>query len=128
MIKRLNLIKTLQFQQGDKSYSLSIRSVLPLVDNMTKQQKVRLSVSDAVKPLANSIGTLEWKGQQTYISSRYIVQRNGQLGLFIAQDGKAIFHPLKQAIEGQASPVNLSPKTLVITNKLLILNNKDVLN
>lgn len=128
VVKQLTSIKELSFLQGGASYSTIIRAVLPIVDRETMQQTIRLSLSGNAKPFANSIGVLQWEGLQAYISSRYVVQRGGRLGVFIAQDNRAIFHPLKQAIEGQMSPINLSAKTLVIINKLLILNDDDVLD
>ncbi len=120
-------INTIYFKQGNNTFPLSMRVIMPKVDSQTKQQIIRLNVIGNKKPVANSIGFLEWNGHQANIPSQYIVQRNGQLGLFVAEAGSAVFKPLNKAIEGQISPVNLSPDTLVITNKLLNLKNKDAI-
>jgi len=121
-IKRL---KNIVFTQNKQSYPVTIRTVLPLVDDATKQNIIRLSFNGLDLPLANSLGSLQWTGQQALLPSQYVVQRKGQLGFFAAESGKAIFKPLTQAIEGQNTPIYISSKTLVITNKLLILNNND---
>ncbi len=128
LVTTLKDINNIKFKQNNVHYAVSIRAVMPMVDRMTKQQMIRLTINHAKKPLANSMGKIQWQGQQAYLPSQYIVQRNGELGLFIAESNKAIFKPLEQAIEGQNSPINLSPNTLVITNKLLLLKDKDLIN
>lgn len=124
----LNKVNHIVFNQNQINYPLIIRAALPNIDSQTKQQNIRLAFKQKSVPLPNSIGHIEWNSQQRYIPSQYLVTREGQLGIFIEQDGKAIFHHLKDAIEGQNSPINLSSNTLVITNKLLILNNNDKIN
>jgi len=125
---KLSLVKNINFIQNKQSYPISIRTHLPLVDETTKQHTVRLSINGLDFPFANSLGSVVWQGKQAILPSRYVVQRHGQLGFFTKQSGEAIFKPLKQAIEGQNTPINNSLNTLIITNKLLILNNKDSVN
>jgi len=120
-------IKNIIFTQNKQSYPVSIRTVLPLVDEASKQNIIRLSFNGLDLPLANSLGSLQWTGQQALLPSQYVVQRKGQLGFFAAESGMAIFKPLTRAIEGQNTPIYTSSKTLVITNKLLILNNNDII-
>lgn len=118
----------ISFVQGSQAYPVNIRVKIPMVDSQTKQQAIRLTLLNPSKPLSGSSGIIQWHDTQAHLSSRYVVQREQQLGVFIALSGKAIFKPLTQAIEGQNSPIDLSPNTLIITNKLLILNNNDSIN
>ncbi len=113
------------FQQGKHTFPVKIRAALPQADKQSKQHVLRLSLASEHTPLANSLGVVQWVGKQRFIPKRYIVQRNNQLGVFIAEGKYARFKPLNAAIEGQDSPVNLSPNTLIITNKLLILKDMD---
>lgn len=121
-IKASNGIK---FLQNSKNYSIQPRSFLPQVDTLSKQQIIRFSINGSGFPLAQSIGQITWNDPKLFIPSKYIVQRNGQLGIFIAQNNQAHFHALSHAIEGQNTHVNLSGNTLIIIDKLLLLNDKD---
>ena len=101
------------FQHNEQTYPLSIRSVIPLLDNRARTQQVRLSFTDK-KALSGSSGRLNWLDDTGRLPSRFIVSRNGQLGLMSVIDGKARFVVLPDAIEGQAVTVDLPMDSQII--------------
>lgn len=101
------------FQHNEQAYPLSIRSVIPLLDNRARTQQVRLSFADK-KALSGSSGRLNWLDDTGRLPSRFIVSRNGQLGLMSVMDGKARFVVLPDAIEGQAVTVDMPMDSQII--------------
>jgi hypothetical protein len=53
-----------------------------------------------------------------------MVQRNGELGIFLYEDGNAIFFKLPEASEGNPALVELAPDTTVISQGQYRLQDK----
>jgi hypothetical protein len=56
-----------------------------------------------------------WREAQPHLPAELLVQRAGRLGVFVAEGGKARFHPLPQAQEGRPAPLDLPPEARIAT-------------
>jgi hypothetical protein len=60
-------------------------------------------------------GELVWEVGKGMLPSNLISRRNGVLGVFLLDAGKALFEPLPGAQEGRPARVNLPDSSRVIT-------------
>ncbi len=111
----------LNFVSNDIKLNTKVRTIIRLIDEDTRTQEVRLSLpNDSTLPAGLS-GRIEWVSKEKKLPAEYIVRRQGQLGVLLAEDivegiAKAKFYPLASALEGQATEINLPRKSQVITN------------
>ena len=105
---------SLKFIVGDQAYRVKIRAIIQQVNTSTRTQEVRLSISKKAKLAVGLSGRLEWKDKTKKLPPEYIMRRDGSLGLMIVKNHKAYFHPLADAIEGQAASTHLPTNTQVI--------------
>ncbi len=124
-IKQIKQAADIHFEDNSIRYDLTLRKVLPVIDPASKQQLVRLSVNADTKPAGGSFGLVRFTPKQQYLPSKYIQKREGQLGIFTLNDGKAIFHPIDNAEEGQAIKINLPDSTQIITTNLKTLKHME---
>jgi RND family efflux transporter MFP subunit len=101
------------FEYQDRRVPARLRRLLPVVDSITRSREARLSI-DADGLPAGAAGRLVWQAPQPAVPAEYLVRRQGRLGLFLLQDGKAHFHVLPDALEGQPAGVSLPATRLVI--------------
>ena len=66
-----------------------------------------------------------WLVSHRSIPAEYLLRRNGRLGIFLFDDGKARFVPLDAALEGQPAVVDLPAETLLIDQGRESLNEGD---
>lgn len=99
----------------NEDYPVAIERRTPVIDPVSRTQQVRLSFMDRRAPVGAS-GRLVWHGTDPGIPASLLVQRGDTLGIFIARDGKAVFHPLPGAREGRPATVDLPPDTPVVTD------------
>ncbi len=109
----------LKFIAGDKQFKTVVRSIIQTVDEATRTQEVRLSLPKATKIAAGMSGRIIWRSKDLLIPAEYILRRNNQLGVMLAEDiiegvGKAKFHPLINANEGQAVKADLPENSAII--------------
>ena len=119
-IKNLTGTTGLQFVTGDRRLKAEIRSIIQTIDQTSRTQEVRLSVSTTDSIPAGLSGRIEWSDQNKKLPTEYIQRRNGNLGVMVAEDivegtGKARFVALKNAIEGQPADIDLPANTAIIT-------------
>lgn len=99
----------------DKEYPVALARRIPVIDPVSRTQQVRLAFVDGTAPVGAS-GRLVWHGREPGIPAGFLVQRGDMLGIFIARDGRAVFHPLRRAQEGRPAMVDLAPDTRVVTD------------
>jgi RND family efflux transporter MFP subunit len=97
--------------QGE--YPLRLRRVLPVVESRGRNREVRFRF-DTDSALPGSTGRLSWRSSSPHIPADIPVRRGDRLGIFLARDGKARFHPLPDALEGQPAAINLPPASRIV--------------
>ena len=121
----LRSASTLLFKNRSESYPLQLRSVLPVIDARKRTQEVRLTFSDA-KALVGTSGELVWKNKQAHVPAEMLVQRNGQLGIFIVNGNNlAKFMVIDDAAEGRPAQVDFSLNTRIVTKGRFRLQDGD---
>ncbi len=96
------------FTTPSTQYPVKVRRIIPLQDPRQRTQEVRLTFQ-AEKAIAGSAGRLVWQHAQPHIPASLLIRRDGQLGLFVAREGKAHFIKLPEAQDGRAVPVAQLP-------------------
>ena len=119
-VTKLSNSTDLQFITGDRRIKAKIRSVIQTIDQTSRTQEIRLSVTTAGSIAAGLSGRIEWSDGNKKLPTEYIQRRNANLGVMIAEDivegtGKARFIALKNAIEGQPADIELPANTAIIT-------------
>jgi RND family efflux transporter MFP subunit len=124
----LRSASTLIFKNRSETYPLQLRSVLPVVDARKRTQEVRLTFSDD-KALVGTSGELVWKNTQAHVPAEMLVQRNGQLGIFIVNGNNlAKFMVIDDAAEGRPVQVDFSLNTKIVTKGRFRLQDGDAVN
>ena len=101
------------FEFRGKRYPVKLRTTIPLLEESTGTSEVRFRFTEDT-PLPGTAGRLVWiRGDRT-IPTDYLVRRDGQLGVFIVEDGKARFSPVEDALEGSPATLELPASTLLI--------------
>jgi len=116
------------FQSRADSFPVKLRSILPLVNTKERTQEIRLEFVDQ-KALVGVAGELVWKNQQAHVPADLLVQRNGQLGVFVVgKNNQAKFMTLQDAVEGRPALVDFSMATRIVTKGRFKLQDGDELS
>ena len=118
--------KNHQFVFNNKSYALQVEFILPVLDSATRNHIARLKFVDE-HAITGSIGKVKWQDAIPSIPSSYIVLRNKQLGILIAEDNKARFVEIDNAREGQPASFELDDETQIITKGRFNVRDGDIL-
>lgn len=105
---QLSSNSSLIFTTPSTQYPVKVRRVLPMQDPRQRTQEVRLTFSTG-RAIVGTAGRLVWQHAQPHIPASLLVRRDGQLGLFVAREGKAHFITLPEAQEGRALPISQLP-------------------
>ncbi|GAB4352861.1 MAG: efflux RND transporter periplasmic adaptor subunit [Gammaproteobacteria bacterium] len=105
-LESLKAADSIRFQENGIGHPLKIRAVVPVRDPRARTQEVRLLFTRTVAP-PGAAGRVVWRHNRPFVAPDLVVQRGGALGLFLAEEGQARFHPLPGAQEGRPAPVDL---------------------
>ena len=112
--------ENLEFVFQGRSYPVSIRTVLSVIDPVTQSRHMRLTFTGP-NALPGSNGRLQWNLSGYIVSPSLLVTRNQEQGIFVVDDSNAAaqvarFHPITGARQGQPATVDLNPDTLIVTD------------
>lgn len=126
-IVALRTLPVIEFVSNNQKYTATLRSVIQRVDETTRTQEVRLSLSDNVVLPSGLSGRVQWSDSKPQIPPEYILRSNSNensnngtnLGIMVAEDNKegiakAKFISLDNATEGQPAFTDLPNDTLII--------------
>lgn len=103
------------FVWNGQSFPLSIRALLPVVNERTRTREARLTFKGSSAP-AGAAGRLQWQTGNPQLPPEYVVRRGDSLGVFLVDGDRARFHPLPRALEGQPVAVGLPEDTLIVVD------------
>lgn len=112
--------KQIVFDAAGKRLPVSVRSVVPLVNTLSRNQEVRLSFLESATT-AGTAGRILWRDPQPYLPAELVVRRQQGLGVFLDQNGIARFVPLPQAQEGRPVRVDLPGNSQIIVEGRYLL-------
>lgn len=120
-VKKLKESPSLEFVAGDTKLKAIVRSIIQTIDETTRTQEVRLSLPENTRIATGLSGRLVWSNKAKRLPAEFLIRRNNQLGVMVAEDivegiGKGKFIPLANAHEGQPADITL-PKNTAIINK-----------
>jgi len=98
--------------QGD-SWPARLLRISPVINTERRSRTVRLGFSGDAPDVGRS-GELRWSQSNGLLPTSLLVRRNGQLGIFVANNGQAVFTPLPNAQEGRPVSIDLPPDTPVV--------------
>ncbi|MGK0297108.1 MAG: RND family efflux transporter MFP subunit [Gammaproteobacteria bacterium] len=122
-MSQLLVTNELYFSNTEEKFPVVIRTVLPVINHETRNQEVRLLFSEK-RAITGASGKLFWVDARPHISAKFLVERDGKLGIFLDEDGIATFHIIPNAQPGRGSPVNLPDNTRIIIDGHYSLRDK----
>ena len=104
---------------GDTKLKATVRSIIQTIDEATRTQEVRLSLPENTNIATGLSGRLVWSNKAKRLPAEFLIRRNNQLGVMVAEEivnniGKGKFIPLANAHEGQPADIMLPKNTAVI--------------
>jgi RND family efflux transporter MFP subunit len=105
---------TLSFESRGQSWSVELLRLSPVIERQGRTRKARFAFTDDAPAVGRS-GELVWQVGEGMLPANLISRRNGVLGVFLLDEGKARFTPLPAAQEGRPAIVDLPASSRVIT-------------
>ncbi|MCG8536990.1 MAG: efflux RND transporter periplasmic adaptor subunit [Pseudomonadales bacterium] len=115
-LAQLKNAKSIYFETDDR-YSVRVMRLGGVVNTQTRNQEIRLRFEDQ-QPAPGAAGKLIWQDARFFVPAQYVVTRQGELGVFLARNGKAQFHALQGATPGRPALITLSGDEQIITSNL----------
>ena len=109
----LNRAETIQFL-ASQAYPVELRAITHAIGSLTRTRAARLRFIDQ-SPLPGTPGRLRWSDARPGLPSEYLSERQGQLGVFIAERNIVKFIALPHAQEGRAVAVDFPLSTQIVT-------------
>ncbi len=117
--QQLHKNRELTFVMGEKQYPLQLHTLLPMLHPQQRTQQARLDFIDT-PALVGASGRLQWRDHRPSLPASYLQRRGGEMGVFILQQGEAVFTPLPGAQEGRAVNIEQLPlSTELVLDKTL---------
>ena len=101
------------FEHAGTKYPVELRTVMPAINTETRNREVRLLFKDE-PALPGAAGKLLWRDNRAHIPGEFLVNRNGELGVFSIEDNVAHFISIPSAQAGRASPTTLPVNTPLV--------------
>lgn len=105
----------IEFHTPDGVYALRLKRISPALSAMSRTQEARLGFVKEV-PRPGASGQIRWQSATPHLPADLLVTRNGRLGVFVLEDGRARFLALDGAQEGRPTPIDLPAGTMLITD------------
>ena len=104
----------IRFESRGQSWPVKLLRLSPVIAVQGRTRQARFTFT-ASAPAVGRSGELVWKVGNGMLPSNLISRRNGVLGVFLLDSGKARFEPLPGAQEGRPAAVDFPSSTHVIT-------------
>ncbi|NNE59466.1 MAG: efflux RND transporter periplasmic adaptor subunit [Woeseia sp.] len=117
----------LRFESQGSAFPVTVSRLSPIVETDSRIQRGRFRFVEATAPIGAS-GEVVWRDAAGLLPITLIVQRDQQLGVFVADGQKARFMALPMAQEGRPARANLPPDTLLVVRGQSRLQDGDELS
>ena len=104
----------IRFESRGQNWSVKLLRLSPVIDVQGRTRQARFAFTGTAPAVGRS-GELVWKVGEGMLPSNLISRRNGVLGVFLLDSGKARFKPLPGAQEGRPASVDLPSTTRIVT-------------
>ena len=104
----------IHFVSRGQRWPVALLRLSPVIDSQGRTRQARFSFPDDAPAVGRS-GEVVWQVGAGMLPSNLISRRNGVLGVFLLDAGKARFEPLPGAQEGRPARVSLPASSRVIT-------------
>lgn len=111
-LEALRRARKWQLVAGDTVVPLTVKRVSALVNPAEQTREVIFAASAALSP--GVAGEVRWESPETYLPPTFVQQREGRLGAFVDEGGKAVFRVLPNAQAGRPVAVDWPIETSVI--------------
>lgn len=126
-VAQLENAGALRFEHDGARYDVTLRAITQAFNAETRNLEARL-LFGAERPLPGASGSLVWRDARAHIPAELLTRRDGELGVFIAEQGRARFYPAPAAQAGRANPVALPPDATLVVEGHFSLKNGDLID
>lgn len=117
----------LYFESNGNHYPVEINNLVEALNSTTRNREARLNfVNESALP--GSSGKIYWSDPRPHLPPDYAVERDGNLGFFVAEGQRARFQILQGAQQGRSNPVYLPLSTQVIVEGYAGLSDGDIIS
>jgi RND family efflux transporter MFP subunit len=117
----LSHTQAIRFEGDGGTRSATLVRVSPAIDRQARTVEARLRfAADGLPPGAQ--GRILWRDTRPHLPAALVVRREGRLGVFVINGGRAHFTPLANAQEGRPVAVDLPPSARVVVKGQLLLH------
>lgn len=102
------------FENAGQHHEVKLLRISPAINRESRSIEARFAFIGE-PPAVGSEGRLVWRDAQPHLPADLLVRRDGRLGVFVAEGGKARFHALPQAQEGRPALLDLPADTRIVT-------------
>ena len=103
-----------RFVSRGQAWSIKLLRLSPVIESERRSQRARFAFSGDAPAVGRS-GEVVWRVDKGMLPSSLISRRNGQLGVFLHEQSRAVFTPLPGAQEGRPVAIELPASTEIIT-------------
>jgi RND family efflux transporter MFP subunit len=110
----LGQARGLAFESQQRRYPVRLLRISEVVEPSTRSRIARFAFVDNAAP-AGASGTLHWQAAGGRLPAALLVQRDGELGVFVVDQGIARFVAVPGAQAGRPADVPRAPGALIVT-------------
>ncbi len=110
----LQAATVIRFESSGQAWPVSLLRLSPVIETERRSQRARLAFTGEAPAVGRS-GELVWRVDKGMLPSSLVSRRDGQLGVFLFQNGTAVFRVLPGAQEGRPVVVDLPGEMEIIT-------------
>ena len=105
--------ESIVFSSRGETWPLELLRLSPVIESSRRSQRARFVFTDQVPAVGRS-GEVVWLIEYGLLPASLVSRRGGELGVFLHENGRAVFTSLPQAQEGRPVAVDFDPGTQII--------------
>lgn len=109
----LETASAIRFESQLRAWPVRLLRLSPVIEMERRSRRARFAFTEGAPEIGRS-GEVIWRVAGGQLPASLVSRRDGQLGVFLAEAGKAVFRPLPAAQEGRPVPVDLPGDTEVV--------------